>query len=125
VVHALSVSLNKLGDLKYYAQDLEGARAFYAQALDVRVEATQDFKTLSPQVLDVAVSLAKVADVDRALGNESAACEGFQEAVKKLEGLSMPKNSENSALAKRVMSSFKKLSKSMSLFSSSFMFGSF
>jgi len=101
VVHALSVSLNKLGDLKYYAQDLEGARAFYAQALDVRVEATQDFKTLSPQVLDVAVSLAKVADVDRALGNESAACEGFQEAVKKLEGLSMPKNSENSALAKR------------------------
>lgn len=163
VVHALSVSLNKLGDLKYYAQDLEGARAFYAQALDVRVEATQDFKTLSPQVhlsttpnsflvslrvlvavighcpeilrseptschwqvLDVAVSLAKVADVDRALGNESAACEGFQEAVKKLEGLSMPKNSENSALAKRVMSSFKKLSKSVSLFSSSFMFGSF
>lgn len=55
----------------------------------------------------MAVSLAKVADVDRALGNESAACEGFQEAVKKLEGLSMPKNSENSALAKRVMSSFK------------------
>jgi hypothetical protein len=163
VVHALSVSLNKLGDLKYYAQDLEGARAFYAQALDVRVEATQDFKTLSPQVhlsttpnsllvslgvlvavighcpeilrseptschwqvLDVTVSLAKVADVDRALGNESAACEGFQEAVKKLEGLSMPKNSENSALAKRVMSSFEKLSKSVSLFSSSFMFGSF
>ncbi len=65
----------------------------------------------------MAVSLAKVADVDRALGNESAACEGFQEAVKKLEGLSMPKNSENSALAKRVMSSFKKLSKSVSLFS--------
>lgn len=50
VVHALSVSLNKLGDLKYYAQDLESARAFYARALNVRLEATTDFTTLSPQV---------------------------------------------------------------------------
>lgn len=50
MVHALSVSLNKLGDLKYYAQDLESARAFYARALNVRLEATSDFTTLSPQV---------------------------------------------------------------------------
>jgi hypothetical protein len=49
VVHALSVSLNKLGDLKYYAQDLEAARAFYARALNVRLEATSDFTTLSSQ----------------------------------------------------------------------------
>lgn len=104
VVHALSVSLNKLGDLKYYAQDLESARAFYARALNVRLEATSDFTTLSPQIIDVAVSLAKVADVDFALGKESAATEGFQEALKKLEGLSPSKTGDNAALEKKRLS---------------------
>jgi tetratricopeptide (TPR) repeat protein len=104
VVHALSVSLNKLGDLKYYAQDLESARAFYARALNVRLEATTDFTTLSPQLLDVAVSLAKVADIDFALGNESAAAEGFQEALKKLENLSSPKIGDTTMLEKKRLS---------------------
>eukprot|EP00249_Psilotum_nudum_P014608 c24912_g1_i2 orf=197-1288(-) len=89
VIHALSVSLNKLGDLKYYADDLQSAHRFYARALDVRKKALNDCTQLSSQVLDVAVSLAKVADVDRALGNDIAASEGFREAVKTLEGLSL------------------------------------
>ncbi|KAG0559288.1 hypothetical protein KC19_10G093800 [Ceratodon purpureus] len=104
VVHALSVSLNKLGDLKYYAQELEAARAFYARALNVRLEATTDFTTLSSQVLDVAVSLAKVADVDFALGKESIATEGFQEALKKLENLKPPKSGEAAMLEKKRLS---------------------
>lgn len=54
------------------------------------------------QIIDVAVSLAKVADVDFALGKESAATEGFQEALKKLEGLSPSKTGDNSALEKKV-----------------------
>jgi len=50
----------------------------------------------------VAVSLAKVADIDFALGNESAAAEGFQEALKKLENLSPPKIGDTTMLEKKV-----------------------
>ncbi|KAF7812113.1 protein NCA1-like [Senna tora] len=38
-------------------------------------------------VLDVAVCLEKVADVDWNLGNENSAIDGFQEAVDMLETL--------------------------------------
>lgn len=57
VVHALSVSLNKLGDLKYYAEDLEAARAFYARALSFRLDGISDFTTLSSQVFPVPLLL--------------------------------------------------------------------
>ncbi|CAM6129339.1 unnamed protein product [Calypogeia fissa] len=103
VVHALSVSLNKLGDLKYYAQDLAAARTFYSRALELRRQAT-DLTKLSSQVLDVAVSLAKVADVNRALGNEGSATEGFQEAVKMLEGLPKLNTKEKLLLEPRRLS---------------------
>jgi hypothetical protein len=53
------------------------------------------------QIIDVAVSLAKVADVNRGLGNEKAATERFQEAVKCLECLSLQPN-EEASLEKRV-----------------------
>lgn len=52
------------------------------------------------QVLDVAVSLAKVADVDRNLDAEDIATEGFQEAINLLESLKI--NSEENALEQRV-----------------------
>jgi hypothetical protein len=154
VVHALSVSLNKLGDLKYYAQDLEAARTFYSRALELRQNSI-DVTVLSSQVrflfpfekfmrefceefpgtfiiicrllllvfrtkknanqyslvvgffkvLDVAVSLAKVADVNRALGKEGSATEGFQEAVKMLETLPKPKLKEQILLEPRVSNS--------------------
>lgn len=52
------------------------------------------------QVLDVAVSLAKVADADRNLGDEKLATDGFQEAIDLLESLTL--NSEASGLEQRV-----------------------
>uniref|UniRef100_A0A7N0V8M9 RING-type domain-containing protein n=1 Tax=Kalanchoe fedtschenkoi TaxID=63787 RepID=A0A7N0V8M9_KALFE len=47
----------------------------------------EDDANLQAFVLDVAVSLAKVADVDRSLGNEDTATEGFEEGIKLLESL--------------------------------------
>uniref|UniRef100_A0A0C9SAH3 TSA: Wollemia nobilis Ref_Wollemi_Transcript_3511_1800 transcribed RNA sequence n=1 Tax=Wollemia nobilis TaxID=56998 RepID=A0A0C9SAH3_9CONI len=94
VVHALSVSLNKIGDLKYYDGDLSAAKSYYSQSLDIRRKAIKDNTKLSSQVLDTAVSLAKVADVDRSQGNEETAIEGFQEALKSLECLSLQPNEE-------------------------------
>ena len=41
VIHALAVSLNKLGDLRFYADDLPAARDYYEQALAVRRDAVQ------------------------------------------------------------------------------------
>jgi len=52
------------------------------------------------QVLDVAVSLAKVADVDRNLGKEKLATDGFQEAIDLLQSLTL--KSEASGLEQRV-----------------------
>ncbi|CAA0837483.1 zinc ion binding [Striga hermonthica] len=74
ITHTLSVSLNKIGDLKYYEGDLQGARSYYFQALDV---------------IDVAVSIAKVADVDRNIGNNDTAIAGFEEGVKLLSSLTI------------------------------------
>lgn len=48
----------------------------------------------------MAVSLAKVADVDRNMGNENAAVGGFQEGIKLLESLTL--NSEEYGIEKRV-----------------------
>eukprot|EP00850_Spirogloea_muscicola_P017155 SM000144S00703 [mRNA] locus=s144:304396:307167:- [translate_table: standard] len=80
VAHTLSVSLNKLGDLRYHAGDLAACRGYYEQALHVRREALECLAADS-QVLDVAVSLAKVADVDRALGEDQVAAKHFREAA--------------------------------------------
>ncbi|KAH0469127.1 hypothetical protein IEQ34_002359 [Dendrobium chrysotoxum] len=144
LVHTLSVSLNKIGDLRYYDGDLESARTYYIRALDVRRDAIMErsnvscqgkwgqeeydlhdngldeefpFLTLPTtlsldkaleinrlldfvQIVDFAVSLAKVADVDRSLGNEDAAIKGFQEAIDRLESLKL--NSSDAALKQRV-----------------------
>lgn len=48
----------------------------------------------------MAVSLAKVADIDRSLQNETAATDGFKEGMKLLESLKL--DSEDSALEQRV-----------------------
>uniref|UniRef100_A0A0E0JD38 RING-type domain-containing protein n=1 Tax=Oryza punctata TaxID=4537 RepID=A0A0E0JD38_ORYPU len=89
LVHTLSVSLNKIGDLRYYDGDLHSARSYYARSLDVRKSAVKEHSAVASQVIDVATSLAKVADVDRNLGNESMAVEGFEEAIKCLEKLKL------------------------------------
>ncbi|KAI3830136.1 hypothetical protein L1987_04270 [Smallanthus sonchifolius] len=102
VTHTLSVSLNKIGDLKYYEGDLKAARDNYFRALDVRRNAIKDSSKAPSQVLDVAVSLAKVADVHRNLDVEDAATEGFQEAINLLKSLKI--DSEDNALEQRRLS---------------------
>lgn len=50
VTHTLSVSLNKIGDLKYYEGDLKAARDHYFRALDVRRNAIKDSSKAPSQV---------------------------------------------------------------------------
>ncbi|XLU76291.1 protein NCA1 [Arachis stenosperma] len=99
ITHTLSVSLNKIGDLKYYDGNLQAARSYYLQSLNVRRDVIKHNSTVPTQVLDVAVSLAKVADVDRNLGDEKLATDGFQEAIDMLESLTL--DSEASGLEQR------------------------
>lgn len=99
LVHTLSVSLNKVGDLRYYGGDLQSARSYYARSLDVRRNSVKEHSAVASQVIDLATSLAKVADVDRNLGNEDAAVEGFEEAIKCLEKLKL--DSEQASLEQR------------------------
>ncbi|KAA8518278.1 hypothetical protein F0562_015839 [Nyssa sinensis] len=101
ITHTLSVSLNKIGDLKYYDGDLQAVRSYYFQSLNVRCDAIKHHPSASSQILDVATSLAKVADVDRNLENEDTAIEGFQEAIKLLESLKL--NSEEAVLQQRIL----------------------
>lgn len=102
VAHTLSVSLNKIGDLKYYDGDLTAARSYYSRSLDVRRDVSKDHSNVPSQVVDVAVSLAKVADVDRGLGNEDVAIDGFQEAIKCIESLTL--DSSETGLEQRRLS---------------------
>ncbi|KAM3339669.1 protein NCA1 [Capsicum galapagoense] len=101
ITHTLSVSLNKIGDLKYYDGDLQAARSRYFQALDVRRNAIKQ-QSVPSQIVDVAISLAKVADIDRNLGDEDAAVEGFQEGIKLLQSLKL--NPEEVSLEQRRLS---------------------
>ncbi|XP_068662120.1 protein NCA1-like [Aristolochia californica] len=116
VVHTLSVSLNKIGDLKYYDGDLEAARSYYSQSLDVRQSAVRDNPKVMSQVVDVAVSLAKVADVDRSLGHDNLAIDGFQEAIKCLESLTL--GPEESGLEQRRISVLEFLNNQMAEYQS-------
>ncbi|KQK13276.1 protein NCA1 [Brachypodium distachyon] len=100
LVHTLSVSLNKVGDLRYYGGDLQSARSYYARSLSVRQRAVKEHSSVASQVIDLATSLAKVADVDRNLGNQEAAVEGFEEAIKCLEKLNL-EDSEQAGLEQR------------------------
>ena len=68
----LSVALNKLGDLQYLRQNLPAARGSYHEALAVRRSALRDAEAgsheeavLAGRHVDVAVSLAKVADIEK------------------------------------------------------------
>lgn len=101
ITHTLSVSLNKIGDLKYYDGDLQAARSHYFQALDVRRNAMKQ-QSVPSQIVDVAISLAKVADIDRTLGDEDAAVEGFQEGIKLLQSLKL--KPEEASLEQRRLS---------------------
>ncbi|KAF6147753.1 hypothetical protein GIB67_006726 [Kingdonia uniflora] len=58
-----------------------------------------NFPNTRAETLDVAVSLAKIADVDRTLGDENVAVDEFQEAIKCLESLTL--NANNTGLEQR------------------------
>ncbi|CAI5516167.1 unnamed protein product [Closterium sp. Naga37s-1] len=93
--HALCVTLNKLGDLHYRSDHLPEALALYQRALArrqhalARTEACAQaregegaVRETASKALDVAVSTAKVADVQQALGEEESAREGFSRALR-------------------------------------------
>ncbi|KAL2937395.1 Protein NCA1 [Bienertia sinuspersici] len=42
IIHTLSVSLNKIGDIKYYDGDLQASRTYYFRSLDVRRNALKN-----------------------------------------------------------------------------------
>ncbi|KAG0522142.1 hypothetical protein BDA96_07G011300 [Sorghum bicolor] len=52
LVHTLSVSLNKIGDLRYYDGDLQSARNYYARSLDVRRNAVKEHSAVASQTWD-------------------------------------------------------------------------
>ncbi|KAF5729361.1 Zinc ion binding [Tripterygium wilfordii] len=53
ITHTLSVSLNKVGDLKYYEEDLEAARSYYFRSLNVRREAMEHHPNVPSQVFEI------------------------------------------------------------------------
>ncbi|RVW44950.1 Protein NCA1 [Vitis vinifera] len=57
ITHTLSVSLNKIGDLKYYDGDLEAARSYYSQSLDVRRNAIKDRSNVPSQGVNLRIPL--------------------------------------------------------------------
>lgn len=57
VAHTLSVSLNKIGDLKYYDGDLAAAKSYYAQSLDCRRDTAKDHSDVPSQVCIFHVAL--------------------------------------------------------------------
>jgi hypothetical protein len=50
ITHTLSVSLNKIGDLKYYDGDLQAARSYYFKSLNVRRDVIKNNSNVSSQV---------------------------------------------------------------------------
>ena len=64
---ALTVTLNKSGDLKYRIGDLQAAEGFYTRALGIRRVSLASFAAGDEArlQLDVALSLAKVADIQQ------------------------------------------------------------
>lgn len=53
VVHTLSVSLNKIGDLKYYDGDLAAAKSYYSRSLAVRRDTAKDHSDVPSQVCNL------------------------------------------------------------------------
>ena len=50
ITHTLSVSLNKIGDLKYYDEDLQAARSYYFKSLNVRRDVVKHNSNVPSQV---------------------------------------------------------------------------
>ncbi len=89
VKHALSVSLNKLGDLQHGRGDVGDACRRYEEALSLRhelAESVDEDRGVGTQ-LDLVVSLIKVANATQALDDADLAEPLLQEARKVTEGI--------------------------------------
>jgi len=84
VKHALSVSLNKLGDLQHWRGDVGDAWRCYEEALSLRRELAQSANEESgvAMQLDLVVSLIKVANAKQALDDADLAQPLLEEARK-------------------------------------------
>lgn len=81
MLQALTVSWSKLGDVRYMQERLTDADACYATVLRLRESAMASVKAPTPTArLDVAVSLAKLADVAQARGDAAAQAAYVQRA---------------------------------------------
>ncbi|MBA0569083.1 hypothetical protein Golob_006540, partial [Gossypium lobatum] len=49
ITHTLSVSLNKIGDLKYYDGDLQASRSYYFRSLGVRRDVIKNHPGVASQ----------------------------------------------------------------------------
>jgi hypothetical protein len=58
-VHTLSVSLNKIGDLRYYDGDLQSARSYYARSLAVRRNSVKEHSAVASQVISMLSVMVK------------------------------------------------------------------
>lgn len=73
MLQALTVSWSKLGDVRYMQERLSDAHTCYATVLRLRESALNMAKAPTPgSRLDLAVSLAKLADVAQARGDAAA-----------------------------------------------------
>ncbi|RRT37741.1 hypothetical protein B296_00035158 [Ensete ventricosum] len=83
--------------------DASSAVGYYEESVEFLSKLpAKDLEVVIP-VVDLAISLAKVADVDRNLGNEDVAIDGFKEAISCLESLKLEPYSE-AGLEQRVVS---------------------
>ncbi|KAK9866809.1 hypothetical protein WJX84_011740 [Apatococcus fuscideae] len=89
VFQALAVSNSKLGDLHYTYGHLEPALGCYQAAVQIRQQAASNPLTQDTvqQHLNLAMSLAKVADLEQALGSQTGAASTAHRAQQELDEL--------------------------------------
>ncbi|KAL1149956.1 hypothetical protein V6Z11_A10G225200 [Gossypium hirsutum] len=75
ITHSLSVSLNKIGDLKYYDGDLQAARSYYLRSLGVRRDVIKNNSGVASQHRRNAVVFNWLQDYSLSLKSKEASLE--------------------------------------------------
>ena len=104
--HALSVSLNKLGDLQHTCGDVADACRCYEEALSLRRQLAQHAEQDSSVGvrLDLVISLVKVANAQETLGEAELAQPLLEEASKLTTGLADNVNDGDKANSSKLRS---------------------
>ena len=84
----LSVSLNKVGDVKLQRDDAAGADAAYAEGLKIVARLAERNPENLGLIRDVALSLSNLGDVRLRTGDASGAVAHYEQALAKLRPLS-------------------------------------